>query len=329
MNRPVWIVLLWAANAVAQISGFQPLSSPEISKLLGKARSGNLESQLRLGTAYQFGLGVNADPQTAEYWLKLAAGFGDPQAQTQLGLLYLQPEFAASRDQALKWFLRAVAGGSIHAEHNLGVMYMRGVGVKQDREQAIRWFRRAAEHGLPEANIDLGLLLVAATDPGQQKEGFEIISAIARKEEKADAENALAYCYERGTGTEANLPLAVEWYKRAATHGSLMAMTNLADLYYTGVGVEQNFNEAFQWSRKACELGRANACFAVASAYVNAKGVTRDYLKAYQFALMAGVDESKIRLLSEHLTAEARSKAEDEAERWKQNHILQLSTLPK
>ena len=110
------MVVMWAMTTMAQVSSFRPLSQPEVSRLLTKAKSGNTDSQLKLGMAFQYGMGVDADPKSAEYWLKIAAGYGDPEAETQLGLLYLQPEFASSRDQALRWFMRA-AGEDRHVRN--------------------------------------------------------------------------------------------------------------------------------------------------------------------------------------------------------------------
>jgi TPR repeat protein len=329
MKRICFIVLwFWAATALAQVSSFRTLSQPEVSQLVTKAREGNRESQLRLGTAYQYGLGVDRDGKTAEYWLKIAAGFGDPEAQTQLGLLYLQPGFESSKAQALRWFMRAAASGFPRAEHNLGLMYTLGMGVPADRDQAIHWFRRASQHGLAASKANLGVLLVNSPNRADQEEGFKIVSATA-KDGNSDAENALAYCYQFGAGTHLDMPKAVEFYQRASAHGNLLAMTNLGDMYRTGVGVEQNYKEAFRWYSQACNGGERRSCIAVANAYLHAQGVPRNEVSAYQFAMMAGADTNQIAALEKTLPAGARDRAAEEAERWKQAHAVQLSASPR
>ena len=326
MKAATWIVFLWAASALAQVSGFRPLSQSEVSKLLTKAKGGNRQSQLRLGMAYEYGLGVQSDPKTAEYWLKTAAGFGDPEAQTQLGLLYLQPEFADSR-QALRWFMRAAAAGSARAEHNIGLMYTLGMGVPVDRNEAIRWYRRAVQHGLAPSRTNLGVLLVESSDKAAQAEGFQGLSNAARNGD-SDAENALAYCYQQGKGTTPDLAKAMDLYGRAAAHGNLTAMKNLAAMYQNGLGVPKNPAEAFRWYEEACNAGEWRACGSVANAYLLGNGTTRNQAKAYQFALMAGVEHSYIQELEKQLSEAERNSAADEAERWKQVHAVRLSALP-
>lgn len=329
MNRIAWIVLMvWAASAPAQINGFQPLSKPEVSKLLTKAREGSTKSQLRLGTAYQYGLGVEQDSKTAEYWLKLAAGYGDPEAQTQLGVLYLQPEFASSRAQSVRWFLRAAADGYANAEHNLGLLYLLGIGVTADREQAIHWFRRASQHGSAPSRANLGVLLVNSKDAADQKEGFDLVNAAA-KAGSGDAENALGYCYQFGAGTDVDAGKAFAMYKVAAEHGNWNAMVNLAEIYRTGAGAEKNVAEAFRWYSKACDLGERRACVGVANAYLHGEGVQRDPAMAYRFGMMADADRNTLVPLEKSLPEEARNRAAEEAERWKQAHAIQLSASPR
>ncbi len=310
------------------MSGFRPLSKPEVSKLLSKAREGNTDSQVRLGTAYEYGLGVEQDSRTAEYWLKTAAGFGDPEGQTQLGLLYLQPGFEPEREQAVRWFMRAAASGYANAEHDLGLVYLMGLGVGADREQAIHWFRRGAEHGSRGARANLGILLVNSSNPAEQREGFDLLRSAA-KDSDPDAENALAYCYQFGAGTSVDVQKAIEWYKRAAAHGNLNAKANLGSLYISGTGHKKDAGEALRMFSEACDGGNRRACVALANAYWNGDGVNRDAQKAYRFALMADADQNTIKTLENGLSSESRDRAAEEAKRWKQAHAVQLSTSPR
>jgi uncharacterized protein len=48
--------------------------------------------------------------------------------------------------------------GNAGAQLNVGLLYGRGQGVKQDDREAERWFRLAAEQGETTAQINLGLL---------------------------------------------------------------------------------------------------------------------------------------------------------------------------
>ena len=54
--------------------------------------------------------------------------------------------------------LQAAEQGNAAAQHNLGVMYENGEGVRQDDAEAVRWYRQAAEQGLAQAQTNLGLM---------------------------------------------------------------------------------------------------------------------------------------------------------------------------
>ena len=47
--------------------------------------------------------------------------------------------------------------GDARAQHNLGVMYEKGLGVARDDVQAVLWYRKAADQGLAEAQYNLAL----------------------------------------------------------------------------------------------------------------------------------------------------------------------------
>ncbi len=51
--------------------------------------------------------------------------------------------------RASLWVRTAAEQGLAAAQHELGLMYIRGQGVVQSRREGIRWFRRAAGQGLP------------------------------------------------------------------------------------------------------------------------------------------------------------------------------------
>ena len=46
---------------------------------------------------------------------------------------------------------------TIRQQHNLGVLYANGEGVKQDFKEAVKWFHKAAQQGVLESQINLGI----------------------------------------------------------------------------------------------------------------------------------------------------------------------------
>ena len=81
-----------------------------------------------------------------------AAEQGDAEAQFNLGKMYDKGQGVRQDDvQAVQWYRRAAEQGYAKAQYNLGVMYANGEGVRQDYTQAVQWYRKAAEQGLAEA----------------------------------------------------------------------------------------------------------------------------------------------------------------------------------
>src|SRR5580704_5497117 len=93
--------------------------------------------------AYQKGDFVGA----AKEWRPLAEQ-GDPQAQFNLGLLFLDGHgVPQSSMEAANWFRRAAEQDYEQAQHNLGAMYGSGQGVKRDYVQAYKWLNICAAKG--------------------------------------------------------------------------------------------------------------------------------------------------------------------------------------
>lgn len=87
------------------------------------ALRGDAQAQFEVGSAYEGGLGVEADDQ-----------------------------------EALRWFLMAANQGHMEAQFYVGQAYSQGFGTKTDLKQAIHWFERAAEQGDPLAQFNLGAM---------------------------------------------------------------------------------------------------------------------------------------------------------------------------
>ena len=48
--------------------------------------------------------------------------------------------------------------GNVDAQYNLGVMYEKGEGVRQDYRKAIEWYEKSANQGYAAAQYNLGLM---------------------------------------------------------------------------------------------------------------------------------------------------------------------------
>ncbi len=138
------IVLLGFSN-VAAADWF--LSS-ETKALMVKAEAGDIDAQLRVGAAYDFGKGAPRDGTEAMKWYRMAADRGNAEAQNSVGS-GLQAE--RRYEEALPWYEKASAQGHALATNNLAYLHDLGLGVKQDRRKGFELYSRAADLGWAEA----------------------------------------------------------------------------------------------------------------------------------------------------------------------------------
>ena len=85
-----------------------------------------------------------------------------------------------------------VEQGHSRAQFNFGVLFDRGLGVRQDYGEAVKWYGKAAEQGVPKAQFNLGNF------------------------------------HRLGRGVPRSFPEAVKWYGKAAAQGHAYAQFNLA-----------------------------------------------------------------------------------------------------
>lgn len=145
---------------------------------------------------------------------------GGAQADLQAGITAYQ---AGNFESALQEFKPLAAKGNADAQVNLGFLYARGQGVKQDYKEALIWYRKAAEQGQPDAQFNLGSL------------------------------------YYDGLGVKRDYAQAAQWYIKAAEQGQIDAQYNLGLLYVTGQGVSPSLIQAYKWLAIAAALGDKEA----------------------------------------------------------------------
>jgi len=82
---------------------------------------------------------------------------------------------------------------------------------------------------------------------------------------------------------------ALEWYRRAADHGSAPAQRALGDFYRKGRVVAADAAEAARWYRRGADGDDLQAQFQLGQLYFDGSGVARDYAAAYLwFSVAAG-----------------------------------------
>ena len=147
--------------------------------------------------------------------IKMAAEAGEPMAQCNLGLLYLNGfEVPQDDKKAAIWFRAAAEQGNAYAQRfNLGVMYHDGRGVSQDYADAVKWYRLAADQGYADAQGNLGVM------------------------------------YHDGRGVPQDYGEAYAWFSVAAAFGDANAANN-RDI----VAGELTREQLWPWQKRATEL---------------------------------------------------------------------------
>jgi len=106
-------------------------------------------------------------------WYEKAVSLGDPQAMTEIGILYQNGiGFTQDFTQAMKWYKPAAAAGNADAMYSIGFCYEGGWGVDKDIATAVDWYKKAAAHGSTEAlraikrtTTEFGDPIVTSTQP--------------------------------------------------------------------------------------------------------------------------------------------------------------------
>jgi len=137
------------------------------------ARAGNLSAQWNLTRIYASRSGGYYDPGRRLHYLQLAANRHDPdappgpgsavavEALVELGLAYAggvpEADLAPQPQRALAILEHAAAlYGHARAQHYLGLMYLRGDGVRRDESRAVRWLSLSARKRFAPSQAALG-----------------------------------------------------------------------------------------------------------------------------------------------------------------------------
>lgn len=200
------------------------------------------------------------DYQTALKILKPLAEQGDSQAQVTLGVMYDYGQ-GVDRDpeEAMKWYIKAAKQGIPVVQHDVGVKYFQGMGVQQSYEKAAYWWEQSANAGLADSQFNLGLMyyrgLGLKKDYNKARELFQK----AAEQGHSHAQYSLAVMNAFGQGMEKNYVEALKWFRKSADQGVPQAQFNLGVFYENGYGLEKNIDTAKEWYTKAANQGLEEA----------------------------------------------------------------------
>jgi TPR repeat protein len=131
---------------------------------------------------------------------------------------------------ALNCYGAAAEMGLAAGQHNLGLLYQEGKGVRVDYAEAMKWYRKAADQGAPISQAAVGLM------------------------------------YYHGQGVQRDYAEALKWLRAAAEQGFTVAEFTVGQMYGNGIGVERNLREAVKWFDRAAQKGHPGAIAAARQA---------------------------------------------------------------
>ncbi|MCA3562558.1 MAG: sel1 repeat family protein [Aestuariivirga sp.] len=101
--------------------------------------------------------GIQPDPKAAaQNYLKIATAYGHPAAQFALGVMSIKGEgLKKNPGQGLKWLMAAARKRYAPAEAYLGDLYWSGQIVNADRTRAVMWYILARESARPDENPEI------------------------------------------------------------------------------------------------------------------------------------------------------------------------------
>ncbi|KAG0006288.1 ERAD-associated protein [Modicella reniformis] len=254
-----------------------------------------------LGTMYMKGAaGLPVDNARAMEYFKKAAELKYPDAQVNMGLIYLNdPKLYTF---AFKYFKEAFQMQNFQAVYHLGQMYYYGFGVPKKCDEAARYFKYVAERGDWDDTLfsdahdayEAGDIEYAAIGYLQAAErGYEVgqsnfawildrelptshylttLTSPSRTALAAISESALV-----SLGTPSRLlEMALVYWTRSANQGDVDARVKMGDYYFTGIGTEVDYKKATACYQVAAEAeSSAMAMWNLGWMHENGVGVTK------------------------------------------------------
>lgn len=204
------------------------------------------KAQYNLGNFYQNGIIVEKNDEEAARLYKLAAKRGLPQAQFSAALCFdIGVGVPKNPIKAARLYKLAATQGHVESIFFLANCYYFGNGVPKDKSKAFKLYKMAAKHDSAEAIYTIGTCY--EDGQGTDKNMDEALKYYkqAADMDNTDAIYKLGTFYEKGYCMDRKLPQeAVKLYWIGAKRLHNDSLLALANCYKKGIGVEANELEA-------------------------------------------------------------------------------------
>jgi TPR repeat protein len=259
------------------------------------------------------------DGRSAEDWLRLGAGRGDPLSMADLGRVLRGDESEERRREGVGWLARAARLGHKDAMAALGRCLRDGSDIARDPAGAAAWLERAAKRDHLGALVDLALMLRGGE--GIPRNRGKSVELLRRGAQLGDgrAKGELATAYYWGWGVDRDISSALRFWREGAQQGDAQSMYEYGCLLLSGDEIPRDEGEARRWFTALAERGDPRGQYWVGAIHYYGRGVPKDPAAARPWLekAAAGRHRSAMVLLSlMYRTGRGVSQSTREAERW-------------
>ena len=213
---------------------------------------------------------------------------GNNAAQFNLGLMYFKGDGVKQNfPKAAKWYRLSAIQGNAEAQFKLGNMYYNGDGIPIDHNRAAKWYFYSSRKGNIGAQFNLGSMFEKGEGVSRSYKKAMRWYKIAANKGHAYAQYKLGVFHEGGLQNNKNFDKALKWFLKAANNGNSEAQFKLGEIYDQRIRSKKNKLKAFEWYSLAAKKGLPKAQFHLGSLYENGDGVKKDLDKAANWYLLS------------------------------------------
>jgi uncharacterized protein len=252
--------------------------SAEIKKFLDQAKKGDIDSQYKLASMYQYGRGTSIDQEEAIKWYRKAAEQGHKPSSSMLRTLNKDSESYEPLNENL--------------DRNRQVE--KEMQKKEDMdEDELKKYNSKTKH-IDAENGDLSAQRTLANDYFLDDEPVKAFkwALLASKQGDASSQHTLGVLYKRGFADQkVDIKEAVRWLTKSADQGDELAQQELFEMYYDGDGVRKDIKKAVKWLKELANNSQS-AQLQLAVMYENGEGVAKDYKQMTRWLIKAAINNS-------------------------------------
>lgn len=248
------------------------------------ADNGNSKAMLIYGQYLLKGQFVPQNLFEALRYIKMAADHGNAQAMFEYGLILYKGEITTmNKEEAIHYYKKSAEKGNSNAMNNYALMLARGEGIQSNKEEACHFFKKAAEKG----NISAMINYCWIVDDDEINDSIGYLKIAAKKGSSSLINEFGKKLYNGIDGILMNKRKSAIFFKIAADHGNIDAMTNYATILYNGEGVKIDKKEANYYFKIAANKGNSNAMHHYSQALMKGDGVQMNKNEALCYLKMS------------------------------------------